>query len=129
MICNLNDEHVTQEHINEARRIGEREGRIQALNKLTDDQKKELRRREILTCRRKNASAPPLQPDTPLPIVEKVVPQPPPPVCEFLLKPTPTDYIQLNIDVANMFGKLNMTVPVMEMCKIPSVKREILKIL
>jgi hypothetical protein len=28
-----------------------------------------------------------------------------------------------------MFGKLNMTVPVTEMCKIPSVKREILKVL
>ena len=28
-----------------------------------------------------------------------------------------------------MFGKLNMTVPVTEMCKIPSIKREILRIL
>jgi hypothetical protein len=45
MICNLNDEQVTQEHINEARRIGERERRLRALSKLTDDQKKELRRR------------------------------------------------------------------------------------
>jgi hypothetical protein len=46
-----------------------------------------------------------------------------------LPKPTPTDDIQLNIDVASMFGKLNMTVPVTEMCKIPSVKREVLKVL
>jgi hypothetical protein len=46
-----------------------------------------------------------------------------------LPKPTPADDIQLNIDVASMFGKLNMTVPVTEMCKIPSVKREILKVL
>jgi hypothetical protein len=115
MICNFNDEQVTQEQINEARRIGEREGRLWALNKLTDDQKKELRRREILTyTRRKNASAPPSQPDTPLPSAEKVAPPPPPPVCELLPKPTPTDDIQLNIDVASMFGKLNMTVPVTE---------------
>jgi hypothetical protein len=78
MICNFNDEQVTQEQINEARRIGEREGRLWALNKLTDDQKKELRRREILTYRRKNASAPPSQPDTPLPSAEKVAPPPPP---------------------------------------------------
>jgi hypothetical protein len=35
----------------------------------------------------------------------------------------------LNIDVANMFGKLNMMIPMTDMCKIPSVKREILKIL
>jgi hypothetical protein len=50
-------------------------------------------------------------------------------VCEFIPKPTPTHDIQLNIDVGSMLGKLNMTVPVTEMCKIPSMKREILKIL
>jgi hypothetical protein len=54
---------------------------------------------------------------------------PPPLVCELLPKPTPTDDIQLNIDVASMFGKLNMTVPVTEMCKIPSIKREVLNVL
>jgi hypothetical protein len=70
MIFNLSDEHVTQEQINEAKRIGEREGRIQALNKLTDDLKKELRR-EIPVYRRKNASAPLSQPDTPLPPAER----------------------------------------------------------
>jgi hypothetical protein len=77
---------------------------------------------EIITYRRKNASAPPSQLDTPLPPTEKVAPPPPLPVCEFLPKRTSTDDIQLNIDVANMFGKMNMTVPVTEMCKIPSVK-------
>jgi hypothetical protein len=108
MICNFDDEQVTQEKINEARRIEERKGRLQALNKLTDDQKKELRRRKILNyTRRKNASTPPSQPDIPLPSVEKVDP---PPVCELLPKPTPTDDIQLNIYVASMFGKSNMTV-------------------
>jgi hypothetical protein len=127
MICNLNNKQVTQEQINEARRIGEREGRIQALNKLRDDQKKELR--EILTYRRKNASAPLSQPNTPLPSAEKVAPPPPSSICELLPKTTPADDIQLNIDVANMFGKLNMTVPVTEMCNIPSVKRGILRIL
>jgi hypothetical protein len=53
MIFNFNDEKVTQEQINEGRRIRERDGRIQALNKLTDDQKKELMRRDILTYRKK----------------------------------------------------------------------------
>jgi hypothetical protein len=33
------------------------------------------------------------------------------------------------MDVATMFWKLNMTVPITEMCKIPSVRREILKLL
>jgi hypothetical protein len=56
-------------------------------------------------------------------------PPPPPPVCEFLPKTTHADEIQLNIDVANMSGKMNRTIPVTEMCKIPYVKREILKIL
>jgi hypothetical protein len=46
-----------------------------------------------------------------------------------LPEPTPKDDIQLNIDVANSFGKLNMIVLVIEMCKIPSVKREVLRIL
>jgi len=49
MIYNFNDEHVTQEQINEAIRIEEREGRLLALSKLTYFQKNELRRREILT--------------------------------------------------------------------------------
>ena len=100
------------------------------MNKFTNDQKKGLRRRENLTYTRRNkSSAPPSQPDTPLPLVENVAPPPPPLVCELLPKPTPADDIQLNIDVASMFGKLNMTVPMTEMCKIPSVKREILKVL
>jgi hypothetical protein len=58
-----------------------------------------------------------------------VSPPPPPEVCEFLPKLSPTDEIQLNIYVAKMFGKLNMTVPMKEMCNIPFVKRDILKIL
>jgi hypothetical protein len=129
MICNLNNEQVTQEQINEARRIGEREGRLQALSKLTDDQNKELRRREILTYKRKNSPAPLSQPNTSLPPVEKAAPPYPSSLCELFTNLTPTDDIQLNIDVANMFGKLNMTVLVTEMCKIPSVKRKILRIL
>jgi hypothetical protein len=59
VIFNLNDEQVTQEEINESRKIGEIEGRLQSLSKLTDDQKKELRRREIITYRRKNIASPP----------------------------------------------------------------------
>jgi hypothetical protein len=74
----------------------------------------------------KNRSTPPSQPNAPLPSAEKVAP---PPVCELIHEPTPTYDIQLNIDVANMFGKLNMMVLVIEMCKIPYVKREILRIL
>jgi hypothetical protein len=130
MICNFQEEEVTQEQIDEARRQGEREGRLWALNQLTDNQRKELRKREYLTYTRRNkASAPPSQPTTPPPSTEKVVPPLPPPVHELLPKPTPTDEIQLNIDIATMFGKLNMTVPVTEMCKIPSVRREVLKLL
>jgi len=36
MICNFNNENVTQEHINEAKKIGERKGRLRALRKLKD---------------------------------------------------------------------------------------------
>jgi hypothetical protein len=65
---------------------------------------------------------------TPQP-TKKVVPPPPPPVQELLPKPTWAEEIQLNIDVPTMIGKMNMTVPVTEMCKIPSVRREVLKLL
>jgi hypothetical protein len=130
VICNFEDEQVTQEQINEARRREEREGRLWALNKLTDDMKKELKRREILTYTRRNkASSPPSYPNTPLPSAEKVYPPPPPLVCEFLHKPTPTDGIQLNIYVATMFGKMNIRVLVTNICKIPFVKKEFLKVL
>jgi hypothetical protein len=89
-------------------------------------------------ARRNKASVPPQQPSTPLqpevevplPSTERVVPPLPPPVHELLPKPTSTEEeIQLNIDVSAMFGKLNMTVPVTEMCKIPSVRKEVLKLL
>jgi hypothetical protein len=112
MICNFDNEQVTKEHINEAKRIGEREGRFQDLNKLIDDQKKELRRRDIITYRRENYLSPLSQPDTLLPSIEKVAPPRPPSVCEFIPKPTTKYDIQLNIDVARMFGKINMMVPV-----------------
>jgi hypothetical protein len=58
-----------------------------------------------------------------------VEPPPSPLVHEFLPKTTPADNIQLNIDVVSMFGKLNMAIPMIEMCKIPSMKREIMKLL
>jgi hypothetical protein len=45
MICVSQEEQVTKEKINESRRQEERQGRLQALNKLTYDQKKELKRR------------------------------------------------------------------------------------
>jgi hypothetical protein len=100
------------------------------LNQLTDDQRKELRKREYLTCTRINkSSSPPSQPAIPPPSIEKVVPPPPPPVHELLPKPAPTYDIQLNIDVTSMFGKLNMIVPMIEMCNIPYVRRVILKLL
>jgi hypothetical protein len=35
----------------------------------------------------------------------------------------------LNIDLLTMFGKLNMIVPVMDMCNIPSVRKDVLKLL
>jgi hypothetical protein len=37
--------------------------------------------------------------------------------------------IQLNIDVPAMVGKMNVIVPMVEMLKIPSVRREVLKVL
>jgi hypothetical protein len=37
--------------------------------------------------------------------------------------------IQLKIDVLDMVGKMNMTVPVTKICKIPSMRREALKLL
>jgi hypothetical protein len=124
IICNLNEEQTAQDLVDKTRRIGEREERIWALSKLTDDQRKDLKRREILVYKRKNASAPSSQPNAPLPPAKKVAPRPPLPVCELLPKPTPADDVQLNIDVANMFGKLNMTVPVTEMCNVMSRSQE-----
>jgi hypothetical protein len=125
MICNFQEEEVTQEYIDEDKRKGARERRLWVLNLLTDDQRKELRKREFLTYTRRNkASVPSSQPSTPpqpeettpSPSTEKVVLPLPPLVHELLPKTTPTENkIQLNIDVATMFGKFNMTVPVIEM--------------
>jgi hypothetical protein len=99
MVCNLQEEEVTQEQIEEARRHGEREGRLRALNQLKDDQRKELRKREYLTYIRINkASAPPSQPTTPS--IKKMVAPLPPPIHKLLPNPTPIYEIQLNIDVA-----------------------------
>jgi hypothetical protein len=118
------------------------------LNQLTEDKRKELKKREILTYARRNkipipqtsekqtSSQPtkqaPSQPtkDTAPEPTKKVAPLPLPLVGEFLPKPTKADEeIQMNIDVSTMVGKMNMTVPVTKMCKIPSVRREVLKLL
>jgi hypothetical protein len=60
MIYSFQEEEFTQEHINEAKRQGEREGRLRALNKLADDQKKELRKMEYLTYSKINRDSSPL---------------------------------------------------------------------
>jgi len=35
----------------------------------------------------------------------------------------------LNADVSTILGKMNMSIHVVEMCKIPSIRREVLKAL
>jgi hypothetical protein len=67
----------------------------------------------------------------PPPPTKKEVPPPPPLLVHDLLpQPTPTNKdLRLNIDVPSMIGKMNMSVPVVEMCKIPFVRREVLKAL
>jgi hypothetical protein len=74
--------------------------------------------------RRNKASIPSSQPSnlpqpkeiTNIPSIKKVVPPLPPLVHDLFPNPTPTKYeIQLNIDVAPRFGKLNMMVPITEM--------------
>jgi hypothetical protein len=101
------------------------------LNQLTEYQRKELKKSEILTYARRNKIPifPPqtsekktsyqptkqasVQPKKTAPQpTKKVVPPPPPPVQELLPKPTQEKEIQLNIDVLAMVGKMNMTVPV-----------------
>ena len=62
--------------------------------------------------------------------IMKVTPSLPPPIHDFLLKPTWIDEeIQLNIDIPPMVGNMNMSVSMVEMCKIPSFRREVLKVL
>jgi hypothetical protein len=64
-----------------------------------------------------SAKVPPSQEnkDPPQPIKE-VRPPPSPLIHNFLPKPMPTnEEIQLNIDVSIMMGKMNMSVPVVEM--------------
>jgi hypothetical protein len=49
MICNFREGDITQEKNDEVRKRGAREGRIRVLNQLTEDQRKELRKNEVLT--------------------------------------------------------------------------------
>jgi hypothetical protein len=95
------------------------------LNKLIDDQREELRKRDFLAYTGRNKASipssqlfalPQLGETASPPFKKKVVPRLPLLVHEFLPKPTPTkDEIQLNIDVATMSGKLNMRVLVTKM--------------
>jgi hypothetical protein len=135
------DEYVdiTQEQLEEVRKRGARKGRLRVLSQLDENTKNELRKKEILTYARRNkapvppppAPVPPPQAKEAPPQPTKEVPPPPPPSMHDLLpKPMPTnEELRLNIDVSAMIGKMNMSVPVVEMCKIPSVRREVLKAL
>jgi hypothetical protein len=106
--------------------------------------KDNLRKKEILTYTRRNkVSGPSPQaakndvPQTnpskkgipPPPLATMEVPQPPPPpVHEFLPQPALiNEEIRMTIDVPGMMGKMNMSVHMVDMCKIPSVIREVLK--
>jgi len=116
--------------LDEFRKRGAREGRNKVLNKLTEDQRKELKKRETMTCARRNithVSLPqalvhppqkkqdPSQPikEAPPKLTEKVSP---PLVRDLLLRPK-HEYkeIELNIDVPTMIGKMNMLFLVLEM--------------
>jgi hypothetical protein len=66
----------------------------------------------------------------PPPLASKEVPPAPPPIHDLLPQPTPSnEELPLSIDVPSMMGKMNMPVPMVEMCKITSVRREVLKAL
>jgi hypothetical protein len=119
---------------------------VQILNQVDEDLKDKLRKNEILTYTRRN-KVPLMSPKmakkdvpqttlakkdiSPPPPTSREVPPPPPPlVRELLPQPTPTnEELCLNIDVSSMMGKMNMSVPVVEICKIPYVRREVLKAL
>jgi hypothetical protein len=98
---------------------------MEVLNQMDEDLKDKLRKKEILTySRRKKVQAPPP------PTTKEVHPPPPPPVHDLLPQPAPSDEeLHLNIDVSPMMGKMNMSVPMVEMCKIPYVTKNVLKAL
>ena len=86
--------------------------------------KERLRKKEILTYSRRNKAS------ASLPPAAKIVPPPPPPVRDLPPQlPSASEDLHLNIDVPNMIGKMNMVVPVVEMCKIPSLREMFLKAL
>jgi hypothetical protein len=87
--------------------------------------KDKLNKKEILTYSRRNKVQVPPPPST------KEVPPPPPPLVHDLLPhPAPAnEELCLNTDVPSMMGNMNMSIPVVEMCNIPSIRREVLKAL
>jgi hypothetical protein len=128
------DEYVdiTQEQLEEVRKRGAKKGQLRVLNQLDENTENEMRKKEILTYARRNKAQvpPPQAKEAPPQPMKEVSPPPPPSVHDYLPKPTPTDEeLQLNIDVSAMMGKMNMSVPLIEMCKIPSIKREVLRTL
>jgi hypothetical protein len=96
---------------------------LDILNQTDEASKERLRREQILAYSRegKMLVEPPLSP--------KIVPPPPPqPVHDLPLQLEPTiEDFHLNIDVTNMMEKMNMVVPLTEICKIPFVRKEVLK--
>jgi hypothetical protein len=122
------DEYVeiTQEQLEEVNKRGARKGRLLALNQLDENTKNELRKKEILACARRNrvpvpppsTLIPPLQAkEDPPQLVQEVPPPPPPSMHNLLLNPVPTnEEIQLNIDMTTMTRKINILVPIVDMC-------------
>jgi hypothetical protein len=103
---------------------------------MDEDMKYKLRKNEIMTYLRRNkVLVPPPQATKkgvpPPPLASKEISPPPPPsVHDFLPPPVPSiEELHLNIDVPDMMGNMNMSIPMVEMCKIPSVRREVLKAL
>jgi hypothetical protein len=110
---------ITEEQLEEVREQVAWQAQLEILSQMDEPLKERLRKKDMLTYSRTNKFP------SSLSLTTKVVPPPPtPPFHDLLPQPIPTneDHV-LNIDVPNMIGKMNIMVLMVNMCKIPSIRK------
>jgi hypothetical protein len=117
--------NITPEQLEEGKREATRRARMEIINKMDEESREKLRKKElqVYTRQRSAPQAPPSDPRFPQP-------RPPPPPTN---NPPPsstlpkTSDIDLNIDINGVLEKINVHVPLTEIIKIPSMRSKVEK--
>jgi hypothetical protein len=116
---------ITPQQLEEGKREATRRARMEIINKMDEESRERLRKKElqVFTRRRNVSQAPPSDPHLPQQGLPPPLTSNPPPSSTC----SNSSDIDLNIDIDNVLEKINVPIPLKETIKIPSMKSKVEK--